>query len=201
MFACLPLKVYMKKAGILAWTIFFSASVFSQTQLGIKAGININDISDNFAPNNVATRIGYHAGLLAHIHVQRRLAVQPEVVFSSQGAKYTLNNFNGDVKTNYLNIPVLLQYLGNRGIRLQTGPQLGLLLDGEIERNNGNVTDLKNGMNEADFSWVFGLGFLSRSGLGADARFNLGLTDIFEQNGRNAKHRVWQIGLFYQFRP
>ncbi len=190
----------MKTAGFFLLLLFFlTPPAFSQTQLGIKAGLNINDISDNFAPNNTATRLGFHAGLLAHIHVQRRLAVQPELVFSSQGAKYTLNGFNGHVVTNNLNLPVLLQYMGNRGIRLETGPQLGILLDGKIERNNGTINNLKNAMNEADFSWVFCLGFLSRSGLGADARFNLGLTDIFEQGGRDAKHRVWQIGLFYQF--
>ena len=191
----------MKKAIVAALAILFSTTVFSQTQIGIKGGININDIDDSRFKNNTATRLGYHGGLLFHIHVKRRLAVQPEVVFSSQGAKYTHPDFNGDLVTNYLNIPVLLQYMGNHGIRLQTGPQLGFLLDADLKRNGNTVADLKRSMNEADFSWAFGLGILSRSGLGADARFNLGLTDIFEQGGRQSKHRVWQIGLFYQFRP
>jgi hypothetical protein len=191
----------MKKAIVAALAILFSTTAFSQTQIGIKGGININDIDDSRFKNNTATRLGYHGGLLFHIHVKRRLAVQPEVVFSSQGAKYTHPDFNGDLVTNYLNIPVLLQYMGNHGIRLQTGPQLGFLLDADLKRNGNTVADLKRSMNEADFSWAFGLGFLSRSGLGADARFNLGLTDIFEQGGRQSKHRVWQIGLFYQFRP
>ncbi len=191
----------MKKAVIATVATVLSLAAFSQTQIGLKGGININDISDSRFPNNTATRIGYHGGLLFHIHVQRRLAVQPEIVFSSQGAKYTHPDLNGEVETNYLNIPVLLQYIGTRGIRLETGPQVGFLLDAELERNGNPVADLKRSMNEADFSWAFGLGFLSRSGLGVDARFNLGLTDIFEQGGRNSKHRVWQIGLFYQFRP
>lgn len=190
----------MKKA-FLAAALLLSCTVFSQTQIGIKGGLNINDIADNRYTNNTATRIGYHGGLLFHIHVRRKLAVQPEVVFSSQGAKYTHPNFNGEVVTNYLNIPVLLQYMGSRGIRLQTGPQVGFLLDADLKRNGNTVADLKQGMNEADFSWAFGLGFLSRNGLGVDARFNLGLTDVFEQGGRESKHRVWQIGLFYQFRP
>ena len=191
----------MKKALISALAIVLSFTVFSQTQIGIKGGININDIDDNAANERTATRIGYHGGLLFHIHVKRRLAVQPEVVFSSQGAKYNTNALNGTVVTNYLNIPVLLQYMGNHGIRLETGPQLGFLLDAELQRGGNTVADLKRTMNEADFSWAFGLGFLSRSGLGVDARFNLGLTDVFEQGGRDSKHRVWQIGLFYQFRP
>ncbi|HEV7331474.1 MAG TPA: porin family protein [Flavisolibacter sp.] len=191
----------MKKAIFSSLALLLSSIVFSQTQIGIKGGLNINDIDDNRYGNNTATRIGYHGGLLFHIHVQRKLAVQPELVFSSQGAKYTHPDFNGDLVTNYLNIPVLLQYMGSRGIRLETGPQVGFLLDAELKRNGNTVADLKRSMNEADFSWAFGLGFLSRSGLGADARFNLGLTDIFEQGGRQSKHRVWQIGLFYQFRP
>ncbi|RYZ52002.1 MAG: PorT family protein, partial [Chitinophagaceae bacterium] len=76
----------MKKA-FLALALLFSCTVFSQTQIGIKGGLNINDISDSRYRNNTATRLGYHGGLLFHIHVQRKLAVQPEVVFSSQGAK------------------------------------------------------------------------------------------------------------------
>lgn len=191
----------MKKAIVVALAVFFSTTVFSQTQIGIKGGLNINDISDSRYNNHTATTIGYHGGLLFHIHAQRRLAIQPEIVFSSQGAKYTHPDFNGNLVTNYLNIPVLLQYIGNRGIRLETGPQVGFLLDAELKRNGNTVSELKRNMNEADFSWAFGLGFLSRSGLGVDARFNLGLTDIFEQGGRNSKHRVGQIGLFYQFRP
>lgn len=190
----------MKKAVFSLLALGLSLVAFSQTQIGIKGGFNINDIEDS-RYRNTANRIGYHGGLLFHIHVQRKLAVQPEVVFSSQGAKYNHPDLNGNVVTNYLNIPVLLQYMGNRGIRLETGPQVGFLLDGELQRNGNTVADLKRSMNEADFSWAFGLGFLSRSGLGLDARFNLGLTDIFEQGGRNSKHRVWQIGLFYQFRP
>ena len=191
----------MKKICLLVLLLVLSFSTFAQTQLGIKGGLNINDIEDNVAPNSTATRIGFHGGLLAHIHAAPKLAVQPEMVFSSQGAKYTLNGFNGDVITNYLNIPVLFQYLAKRGFRLETGPQLGLLLEGKIKRNNGNSSDLKSIMNEADFSWAFGIGYLSRTGLGVDARFNLGLTDVFEQGGRESKNRVWQIGLFYQFLP
>lgn len=190
------------KTGIFFVFLFLcSFTVLGQTQLGIKAGFNINDISDDAAPNNTATRVGFHGGLLVHIHATRNLAIQPELVYSSQGAKYTLNNFNGDVETGYLNIPVLLQYMARNGFRLQTGPQLGILLDGKIERNNGSTTNLKPIMNEADFSWAFGVGYLSRTGLGVDARFNLGITDVFEQGGRDSQNRVWQIGLFYQFRP
>jgi hypothetical protein len=58
----------------------------------------------------------------------------------------------------------------------------------------------KNNFKQSDFSWAFGIGFISASGLGFDARYNLGLSDITKGRG-NVKNQVWQLGLFYQFRP
>ena len=46
----------------------------------------------------------------------------------------------------------------------------------------------------------FGGGYLVRSGLGVDVRYNLGISNISENNDVDVKNRVWQFGLFYQFR-
>jgi hypothetical protein len=69
----------------------------------------------------------------------------------------------------------------------------------KFDDNNDVEYDIKNRFKQSDLGWAFGIGFLSTSGLGVDARYNLGLSDITKGRG-NVKNRVWQFGLFYQFR-
>jgi len=163
-------------------------------QLGIKGGVNLSGYNGNI--NSNSSRTGFHIGGLVHIHtLNPRLAIQPEIVFSTQGASFN----NGTDKIDYINIPFLLQYLGRGGLRLETGPQVGALVSAKFEDNDGVEYDIKNQIKQSDLSWAFGLGFLSHTGLGIDARYNLGLSDITKGRG-NVKNSVWQFGLFYQFR-
>ena len=178
---------------ILLATIISSACLLAQhTQFGIKAGLNSSYV-DRDGAIDYDSKLGFHVGGLAHIHVSNHFAVQPEIVFSTQGGEY------GDekLKLNYINVPVLAQYMTS-GLRLQTGPQFGFLV--AAERKLGNVeVDVDDAFNSFDFSWSFGAGYLFSSGLGIDARYNLGITDISEDNAYDAKNRVFQVGLFYQF--
>lgn len=187
----------MKKIYLLLGTIIcLGWNARAQTpQLGIKGGINIANLHyDN--GYNPDSKVGAHVGLLAHFHVAPYLAVQPEVVFSMQGAEYGTE----DLSANYLNVPFLFQYMAPGGLRLETGPQVGLLLGAEYEHANGIDEDYDNRMKKSDLGWAFGVGFLSSSGLGIDARYNLGLTEVFKGLPNDVTNRVWQFGLFYQFK-
>lgn len=187
----------MSKTFLSLIAIFISTAVFSQrgnVQLGIKGGVNLAGYNGNTNSNDLRT--GFHIGGLVHIHTYNpRLAIQPEIVFSTQGASFS----NGTDKIDYINIPFLLQYIGRGGLRLETGPQVGALVSAKFEDNDGIEYDIKNQIKQSDLSWAFGLGFLSNTGLGIDARYNLGLSDITKGRG-NVKNHVWQFGLFYQFR-
>jgi hypothetical protein len=82
------------------------------------------------------------------------------------------------------------------GLRLQTGPQVGFLTNAR-SKGGGEEATIKTSLKDTDFSWSFGGSYLSRIGLGIDARYNLGLTDI-NKTAADMKNRVWQVGLFYQ---
>lgn len=166
----------------------------STVEFGLKGGLNFANLNyDNSVDAN--TRTSFHAGLLAHFHLSKNWAVQPELMFSGQGAKYSNDRTD---KLGYLNIPVNLQYMFDNGFRLQTGPQLGFLMNAKSHAGDVEV-DMKDALKTTDFSWSFGVGYLFPSGLGLDARYNLGLSDITE-NSTNVKNSVFQLGLFYQFR-
>lgn len=161
-------------------------------QLGLKAGVNIANFNDDIYTRDA--RIGFHGGILIHVPVKPKLAIQPEVVYSQQGAEFT----NGKQKLDYVNIPFLFQYLFSNGFRLQTGPQIGVLANSEFKSNNGVEVDNDNNFKKTDGAWVFGFSYISSSRLGVDARYNLGLSDI-TKGGSDVMNRVWQIGMFYQF--
>jgi hypothetical protein len=161
----------------------------NNVQLGIKGGLNISYFND------YDSRIGFHVGGLANIRTRNpRLAIQPELVFSAQGAEFS----NGKYEVDYLNVPILLQYVGRGGLRLETGPQLGALTAAKWENDDGDEYNAKGSFKQSDFSWAFGIGYVAPSGLGLDARFNLGLSDISKGRGE-LNNRVWQLGLFYLF--
>ena len=163
------------------------------THFGIKAGLNISSLNVEDGAD-FSSKTGFHIGGLAHVHLSPHFAVQPELVYSTQGGK------DGNVKwkLGYLNMPVLLQIMTGTGFRFETGPQLGFALsskyqEGDVEYNYHDVTET------VDVSWAFGLSYLFPEGIGFDARYNHGLTDVYEPESYKVKNRVFQIGVFYQF--
>ena len=147
----------------------------AHVELGLKGGLNVATLSSPAYNYSIDPRISANFGGLAHIHLSKEFAIQPELLFSGQGAKQT-NEDRKVVKTNlnYLQIPVLLQYLIGTGFRLETGPQFGFLLS--ANRKVDNVTaNIKDAYKTIDVAWVFGAGYLTPSGFGIDARYNLGL--------------------------
>lgn len=182
----------MKKIIFSALMLLLLNVAFAQhaVQFGIKGGVNFANLKDE--NNSSDAKTGFNAGALAHIHLSKSFALQPEVVYSAQGAEYA----NGKMRLNYINIPVLAQYMFGNGFRLQTGPQLGILTTSEFKSGHAE-TDVDN-LKNTDVAWSFGASYLSNMGLGIDGRYNLGLTDVSKNS--DLKNRVWQLGLFYQFR-
>lgn len=166
----------------------------SNVEFGIKGGVNFARFKLQ-PSHNTDSRVGFHVGMLTHIHLSDRFALQPELMYSSQGADY--DNDRQD-KFNYVNIPVLVQLMFGEGFRLQTGPQVGFLASAKFENEDAEA-DIDDNFKRGDFSWSFGAGYLGRSGIGVDARYNLGISNISKTNP-DVENRVWQVGLFYQFR-
>jgi hypothetical protein len=189
----------MKKIFVLTISLTISAVLFAQTdaKFGIKAGLNVAS-TNNTSSGQTGSKAGLNAGFLAHIHLTPVISLQPEIYYSNQGGK------SGDINLNlnYINIPVLVQYNFDNGFRLQTGPQVGLLVDVN-DKTNGRDYNIINSddFKSTDFSWSFGLGYLTYSGFGIDGRYNLGISKINDDPTREGKttNRVFQIGLFYLF--
>ena len=167
-------------------------------EFGLKGGLNVSDLHSS--NNNLDARFSAFGGGLAHIHLSKYIAVQPEIVYSSQGIRQDVGDGDYTLRLNYINVPVLFQYMVGDGFRLETGPQAGLLVGAKLK--TGDITrNVKSDYTSGDFSWVFGAGYLTHSGLGFDARYNIGINNInySGQLENRLQNRVFQVGLFYQF--
>ena len=191
----------MKKISFLFAFVLAGITLFAQgPKFGLKGGLNIASLSTD-ASTDFNSRLGLHAGGLVHIHLSPQFSLQPEVLYSSQGAKYTVSDQEHSLGLNYINIPLNVQYMFNNGFRLQTGPQVGFLVDVN-DKYNGQETEFftSDDFKSIDAAWTFGLGYLSYTGLGVDARYNLGLININDDAaGNTLKNNVFQVGIFYMF--
>ena len=182
----------MKKTAIFVASLFLLFTAKAQdVHFGVKGGVNVSQLhfSDNTPTNSKA---GLHLGVLAHIHLTKTWAIQPELLYSQEGAKNPGVTYN----LNYLNVPVLLQYMFENGFRLEGGPQVGFLLNAKTK--TGNVTVDYKRFKSTAFSIPLGLGYLTSSGLGLDARYVFGISNIYDLNNPTCHSNVFQLGLFYQ---
>ena len=193
----------MKKI-ILTISIFLLAmvSVNAQVSFGVKAGVNFANITgDN--TDDLSSRTSFVGGVFAEIPMTEKFTFQPELMYSGQGAKISVENIEGTVteetlKLDYLNAPFIFKYYVKEGFNVQAGPQLGILLSSKSDE-----FDYSDLMKTVDFGMNFGLGYKLKNGINFEARYNLGLSNIWDTyyDGNDAlinnKNGVWQLTLGY----
>lgn len=130
----------MKKT-ILITVLLLAVSVNMQAQLlrlGVKAGLNYANqtgseiIINNSNYDSTSAITSYHAGLIAEIKLIDSFSIQPELLYSTQGATYknAVEEFKNEL--GYLSIPVLAKINFNKVISLELGPQASFLLSEKI---------------------------------------------------------------------
>ncbi len=189
----------MKTTVIFISSIFLIFTASAQlTYFGVKGGINVSSLhfDDNTSGDS---KVGFHLGGLAHIHASNQWAIQPEVIYSLEGAKEILvGNSKYTENLSYINVPVLLQYFVHNGFRLEGGPQIGFLI--KAKRKVGDVSVDNKNFKSTAFSIPLGVGYLTATGVGFDARYVFGLSNINDnEDGPTIQGNVFQLGIFYQF--
>lgn len=78
----------MKK--IILSSLFVLAVSFTYAQkaeFGIKGGLNSSNFSGDTEGTDFKTRIGFNLGAFAAIKLSEKITLQPEILFSTQGAE------------------------------------------------------------------------------------------------------------------
>jgi len=182
----------MKKLCIAVIAIFFAGSINAQSlKFGAKAGMNVATI--NGGELNVDSRIGFHVGVVSEIEINNKFSIQPELMYSSQGAEEDIVL----LKLDYLLLPILAKYYITNGFSIEAGPQFSFLVHDEIELDNGNQSVFDTDSENFDLSASFGLGYQLKSSLFFQVRYNIGITPI-EENP-DVFNGVFQLSAGYQF--
>lgn len=169
--------------GVLFVFIAFGAQA-QRFDLGLKIGANFSNINsvDEIKFKN---KTGLVAGAFLSIGTEN-FAVQPEILYSQQGAKTDLGDFNMD----YVNVPIMAKfYLIPKLLNIQAGPQFGFLTH----------QSLKDQVKAKDFDLVgaVGAGLDLPLGFRADVRYNFGIDKITKEFG--GKTGVLSIAVGYSF--
>lgn len=191
----------MKKTSLFLLGIVCTIISFAQgaPHFGLKAGLNVANIKfSGVSKNNLDPRFGFHFGGLAHIHITPSVGIQPEIVYSTEGVKQQVARGEEVTwKTDYVNVPIMLQYMFDNGFRLEAGPQFGLMVNAKSEDQDGVEDNEAQFFKSANVSLGFGLGYLAYSGFGVGGRYNAGLSNILEDGNGTAKASNFQISVFY----
>jgi hypothetical protein len=160
-------------------------------KIGIKGGLNVSNLMGDV--KDVAIRTSIHAGLVAEIIVNDKFSIQPELLYSGQGASATFEG-GGRYKLDYITLPVLAKFPIAKSLSLETGPQVGFLISGKYKDNDSNET-IPN-TKTIDFGLNAGLNYELNNGVFFQARYNLGLTDIgFYGDNERASNAVIQFSI------
>ena len=176
----------MKKSLILVvlMVIFTHVSFCQSVKFGIKAGLNYANVTGSELKTEAIT--SYHTGLVSEIKLTDGFALQPELLYSTQGATYktAVEDFKNEL--GYITIPVMLKINLSENLSLELGPQAGFLLS---EKNKFDT----NKSNTFDFTANAGLGLKVTDSLFLQARYGLGLTEI--KTDSDIKNSVVQLSL------
>lgn len=138
--------------------------------LGVKLGANFSNVN-SIDEVKFKNKTGLVAGAFLTVGGEN-FAVQPEILYSQQGAKTDFGDFNMD----YINVPVMFKfYLVPNLLNVQAGPQFGFLTH----------QSLKDQIKAKDFDLVgvVGAGVDLPLGLRADVRYNFGIDKITKEFG------------------
>jgi hypothetical protein len=198
-------KTDMRKISSLALIILCAATVQAQKSKpyfsGLKVGVNLYTLDKKVAAGvSKDMKINMHGGIFYHIPITSLFSIQPEVMYSAEGMNYKQSEEEIKTTLHYLNIPLMFQVNTSSGFYGETGPQLGILIQGKSKttaNNTETVQSLRTLLKKTAFSWGLGAGF-HKGCYGASARYNYGISNLaVDDTQPDSKSSGFQVSLSY----
>jgi hypothetical protein len=179
----------MKKLFLILTITLMTASV-SQAQkmkIGIKGGVNFATLGAE-GLGKLKSHTGYHVGGVIEIPIFEYFSIQPEVLYSIQGASYSGNDkgvgIELDIDLNYIQVPIMAKFNATDTFSIEIGPQVGYL-NSSKSQYKGTIDGI--GIIEGDDLFEFesidvaiSIGATYRLPIGVflSARYNMGQTNL-----------------------
>ena len=189
----------MKKFILLAAIMMASINVFAQHAPGSltlqpRIGFSAADFSNT---SDTKARVGMVVGPEFEYTMSDRFSLAFGINYSQQGAE--LDKTNVKYKMDYITVPVVANFYVLKGLALKAGVQPGYNISSKMEANSSKV-DFEDSVKKFDLSIPVGLSYEFYNFV-IDARYNLGLTKMFDESKVNldSKNLAFQLTLGYKF--
>lgn len=209
----------MKKIIFSSIAIMLFGFVSAQdVKYGIKGGLNVSNFSGDTDGVDLKFRLGLNIGVFVEVKLSDKFSIQPEVLYSQQGAKliiagnfndgYNITSFKVTDKENlaYINVPVMFKYYAIEKFSIEVGPQIGFLVSekAKIKAEGRTIEESdREYYKKVDFGLNFGAEYDFTENIFVGARYNLGLTNIGTtapgDDGKN-HNRVFSLSVGYRFK-
>nr|WP_315005855.1 porin family protein [uncultured Capnocytophaga sp.] len=209
------------------YLFFLLCSFFCKAQefdLGLKGGLSYVSLRGNTSEvSSFKGKMGAYVGGYGQLFLGRVFSLQPEILFSRQGAKWERTNLlpNGEVyvtsmNTDYINVPILANIHLHEKYSLQIGPQFGFMavkpeIGAEEPLFNGSNYLDKNIYRTFDFAISIGLKVRLTDELFGELRYTNSLTNLFNKeapalesanfsNNNTFRHTCFSLGIAYRLK-
>ena len=203
----------MKKI-FLGLTVLASSLSFAQ-QFGVKAGLNLSDISNTSTAVDTKMKTGLYAGVTATFPITESYSIKPELVYNQMGAKTDLYDFGGiigQVSTtttlDSYHYRLCYSIICRVNLYLEVGPEFSYMLSANQSLNTIITPSTNINMdylNRFNVGAGVGAGLKINENLGINARYTFGLTGIGKDGNvtdyflSNSKNNNLQVGLDFNF--
>ena len=195
--------IIMKKVILL--TALISTCFVSAQGFGIKGGLNLTNLTnfENTFKQEVESeniRTSFHIGIFNEFEVTEHFSIQPEVLYSSQGTKYSGDGAEDKVRLDYINVPIMFKFYLGDNFFLESGPQVGFLINDESNFGFFTISD-EDAFNSVDFGLNLGLGFKLGDNAHLNARYGFGFNGVFsdlpDNSDNNPKNSVFGVSIAF----
>jgi hypothetical protein len=181
----------MKRNTLLAFAILLVCTSFGQTNLGLKASLNISNqklsaSGDGMSAGRSGTSIvGFQIGGFADIPLSQNFSFNPELLLSAEGANFSDDATGEPIQPRlyYLRMPYNFLYEtpipGDAKFFFGAGPEIGIGLFGKANAGNASTKAFQDSLfGRFDMGLNFVGGVQLKYGYRISVNYYLGMTSI-----------------------
>lgn len=183
----------MKKLFVLAVVALMTTVSASAQQMFIKpmAGATLATLRGSDVSDNAKMKVGLVGGAEFGYNFTEQFGVTAGLLYAMQGAG-NKDDSDLNLKMDYLDIPILANYYVIPGLAIKAGVQPGILVSAKVDGH-----DYKDLYKKLDVSIPIGASY-EFSDFVIDARYNLGMTKLYDKGDAKAYNSVIMVTLGYK---
>ncbi len=198
--------IFRKLALSLTMVVMVSAASAQEFSYGVQAGMTVPTLSGDV---DCDAKVGYSVGLTTNYMFNDKWGVGLDAIYQMQGYSIDKGSTHDYMRTNlhYLNIPIMANYQIVYGLSIKAGVQPGFLLGvnsaSKLDGGDRETSDMESaedsGYEVFDLSIPVGLAYDITDNVYVDARYNIGVTNILDDNSKDAFNNVFVLSVGFRF--